>query len=132
MEVSEKNNLIVGEGVRVNAAVEVPGEVHVEGTICGEVVGQHIKIGTTGRIEGCLEADHIEISGYAGEKVHARKTLVLRSTAHVIGEVQYEALQIEAGAKIQAKLQCSTKLPEKNEKPIENKQISTGEEEKNT
>lgn len=103
MESSEKNNLIVGEGVTLTGEVEVPGLLKLHGTIEGNVLGDDVRVGATGCIKGSVKGRNIDIEGDVREKVTS-KTLTLRSTASVRGDVEYETIEIEAGARIEGGL----------------------------
>lgn len=103
MDGAEKNNVIVGEGVTLTGEVDAPGLVRVHGTIEGSLVGDEVRVGATGRIKGSLTGRKVDLEGQVGEKVVA-KTLALRATASVHGDVEYETIEIEAGARIDGSL----------------------------
>lgn len=103
MDGAEKNNVIVGEGVTLTGQVDAPGLVKVHGTIEGSLVGDEVRVGATGRIKGSLTGRKVDLEGEVGEKVVA-KTLALRATASVHGDVEYETIEIEAGARIDGNL----------------------------
>lgn len=106
-DTSEKNNLVVGEGVRILGEVHVPGVVRVFGIIEGKVSGKDILVGPSGRIQGSLMADNVDLQGYAGDSIMVRNRLSIRSTAHVVGTIDYQAIEIEAGARIEGSLRNS-------------------------
>lgn len=106
MNAAENNNLIVGEGVKLSGEVDTPGLVRVHGTIEGNVVGDEVRVGATGRVKGSLTGRSVDIEGEVSEKVVA-KTLALRATAVVHGDVEYETVEIEAGARIDGNLHRS-------------------------
>ena len=102
---AHKNNLIVGEGVLITGKVEAAGEMLVHGTIEGEVKADTIRVGANGRIEGALLANHVEVHGFIGDTVQANERLTVRSSATVVGSIQYKSIEIESGAKVSATLQ---------------------------
>lgn len=103
MESSEKNDLIVGEGVRLVGEVHAPGLLRLHGTIEGDVRGDDVRVGPTGRIEGSLDSRNVDLEGHVSQRIAAR-TLALRASASVTGSVEYETLEIEAGAQIEGTL----------------------------
>lgn len=103
MDSSDKNDLIVGEGVRLVGEVHAPGLLRLHGTIEGDVRGDDVRVGPGGRIEGSLDGCNVDLEGHVSERIVA-KTLALRSSASVSGSVEYETLEIEAGAQIEGTL----------------------------
>jgi cytoskeletal protein CcmA (bactofilin family) len=96
----KQGNLVVGEGVRVVGKMEVPGLLQVYGTVQGEVRARDIHVGSTGRIEGSLVAENLDLKGYAGDKLTVTDRLTVRSSAQVQGTIHYQSIEIEAGARI--------------------------------
>ena len=111
METSEKNNLIVGEGVSLTGELEAPGLITLHGTVHGNARGDDIRVGPTGCVKGSVEGRNVDIEGEVSEKVVA-KTLALRATAAVHGDVEYETIEIEAGARIDGVLKSSAPVKE--------------------
>jgi cytoskeletal protein CcmA (bactofilin family) len=104
MDTTKQSNLVVGVGVQITGKVEVPGLLMVHGTVDGEVQAGSIEVAPTGRIEGAVTADNAEIRGYIGKTLTVNERLTVRSTAQLMGEVNYQIIEIEAGARIQGAL----------------------------
>lgn len=102
---SGKECLVVGEGVEITGKVDVPGSLEVHGKIIGEVRAGKIEIGPTGRIEGRMVAEELELHGYASDFLSVSRRLAVRSTATVVGTISYRNIEIESGASIRGKLE---------------------------
>lgn len=102
---SGKDCLIVGEGVEITGKVDVPGSLEVHGKIIGEVRAGKIEVGPTGRIEGRMVAEGLELHGYASDFLSVSRRLAVRSTATVVGTISYRNIEIESGASIRGKLE---------------------------
>jgi len=102
---SGKDCLIVGEGVEITGKVDVPGSLEVHGKIIGEVRAGKIEVGPTGRIEGRMAAEELELHGYASDFLSVSRRLAVRSTATVVGTISYRNIEIESGASIRGKLE---------------------------
>lgn len=102
---SGKDCLIVGEGVEITGKVDVPGSLEVHGKIVGEVRAGMIMVGATGRIEGRMVAEELELHGYASDFLSVSRRLAVRSTATVVGTISYRTIEIEGGASIRGKLE---------------------------
>ena len=105
--------LVIGEGVRLTGKIEAPGAVHVHGFVDGEVVASDINVGQSGRIEGSLSAQNVDLRGYAGDTVSAAKHVTIRSSATVVGNIKYQTIEIESGARIEGNLQSLEKTADR-------------------
>ena len=70
----------------------VEGQVEADLKECRE-----IEISETGIFKGEADIEIAEIGGIFEGKITARKLLVVRSTGLIIGEVQFETLEVERG-----------------------------------
>jgi cytoskeletal protein CcmA (bactofilin family) len=102
---SGKDCLIIGEGVEITGKVDVPGLLEVHGKIVGEVRASKIEVGPSGRIEGRIVAEELELRGYASDSVSVSRRLAVRSTATLVGAISYRNIEIESGASIRGKLE---------------------------
>lgn len=105
----ENGVLMIGEGVRLNGKIEAPGSVHVHGIVDGEVVASEVHVGQSGRIEGSISAQNVDVFGYVGDSVSASKSVSVRSGATVVGNIKYQTIEIESGARIEGSLQSLDK-----------------------
>ena len=97
-------SLIVGEGVLAKGTFQVPGRAIVNGTLEGELMAKDIVIGPTGRGVGKFTAETGDIRGEIHETVITTKSLVVRSTGRIIGNVLYREIEIEKGGHVQGAL----------------------------
>ncbi|TMW74523.1 polymer-forming cytoskeletal protein [Thauera sp. UPWRP] len=103
-------SLIIGEGVRLNGKIDAPGTVLVNGAIEGDVAAQDIRIGVSGRVNGSLTAQNIDLAGQAGQTIAAVKHLVIRAGATVTGNIKYQSIEIETGARIEGTLESNDRV----------------------
>lgn len=108
---THKDSLIIGEGVRITGKVETAGLMQVHGTVDGEVRAKELQVGPTGRIEGALFAEDVELRGYAGESVNVANGLTVRSSATLVGTIVYKSVEIESGASIRGTLEQNLGAP---------------------
>lgn len=109
----ENGVLMIGEGVRLNGKIEAPGCVHVHGVVDGEVVASEVHVGQSGRIEGSISAQNVDVFGYVGDSVSASKSVSVRSGATVVSNIKYQTIEIESGARIEGSLQSMDKSSER-------------------
>ena len=105
---SSASELIVGKGVRISGDVYAPDGVHLHGIIEGDLDGGHVTMSESGRVQGSLRAQSADISGTVVQGAEISESIILRKQARLTGELRYQTIQIEAGAK----LTCSLRVIE--------------------
>lgn len=93
---------LIAENMTLEGTIAAEGELHVDGTIRGEVRVTRLTIGDSGLIEGTITAETVEVRGKIVGAVTA-KQIRLASSAHVDGDITHEQLAIEAGAFFQGR-----------------------------
>jgi cytoskeletal protein CcmA (bactofilin family) len=97
-------NLAVGEGVRMQGNLSVPGEAVVDGQVLGILTAQSVFVTDNGAIQGTTTADHVRVAGKISETTVANKTLLIESTGVATGEIAYADLEIRKGGDIQGNI----------------------------
>lgn len=90
---------VISVGAVITGNLSSQGEVHLDGTVHGNVRVHTLVIGETAVIEGEISADTVRISGSIQGPTRAREVLVSR-TARVRGDILHQLLSVEAGAAI--------------------------------
>jgi cytoskeletal protein CcmA (bactofilin family) len=93
--------LTIGEGVSLSGNFKVPDIAFISGTVDGELSAREILIGATGVVKGKVSADIIDVRGEIHQEVVSKKSLLIRSTGKVSGNITYVELEIEKGGDIQ-------------------------------
>ncbi|MEW5687726.1 MAG: polymer-forming cytoskeletal protein [Pseudomonadota bacterium] len=88
---------LVAEGVRVHGNLETGGDLHLDGSVEGDLRVGFLVIGETGAVTGAIHADAVEIRGRVTGVICARR-VKLWSTARVDGDISHTEIAIEAGA----------------------------------
>jgi cytoskeletal protein CcmA (bactofilin family) len=96
-----KNTVIVGE-------IKSDGDFRIDGTLEGTLkTNGRVIIGIDGFIKGDIETAFADIEGKISGQLLVSKTLTIKSTAHISGEVVAGKLSVEPGATFNAT--CSMK-----------------------
>lgn len=103
-EPSSSGCLIVGADVRLQGSFTVPIKTTVSGLVDGNLATSDLIVKVVGRIQGQVRCQTADIAGQIENLLHVHEYLVLRSSAVVIGEIYYQEIAIEKGAKINGKL----------------------------
>lgn len=93
---------LIAENMTIEGAISAEGELHVDGTLKGDVRVTRLTVGDSGHIEGTITAETVEVRGKIVGAVTA-KQIRLASSAHVDGDITHEQLAIEAGAFFQGR-----------------------------
>jgi cytoskeletal protein CcmA (bactofilin family) len=88
---------ILSEGFRIDGDIACSGEIHVAGTLVGNIVAGKVTLGECGSINGSVEAETAIINGALQGRLVAVDVTLGRS-AQVRGDVVYCSMRIEPGA----------------------------------
>ena len=93
---------VIGSDVTIKGDVSASTELHVDGRIEGDIACSSIVQGESSVIEGAIEAESARMAGTVNGSITARELIVLK-TAHIRGDVNYDALTIEQGAEVEGR-----------------------------
>jgi cytoskeletal protein CcmA (bactofilin family) len=88
---------ILSEGFRVDGNIACTGEIHITGTLIGNIVASKITLGESGSVNGSVEAETAIIYGALQGRLVAGDVILGRS-AQVRADVVYCSMRIEPGA----------------------------------
>jgi cytoskeletal protein CcmA (bactofilin family) len=88
--------LVVGEGASIVGALNVPGDVVVEGVIEGELRCSALVIEANGVIEGTIVAEKAVVYGEVHGEIYALE-LYLRTGCAVEGQIYHQKLVLDEG-----------------------------------
>ncbi|MDI7774825.1 polymer-forming cytoskeletal protein [Asticcacaulis sp. EMRT-3] len=92
----------IGSGLLVEGNVTGTGDLHLDGTVRGDVKVGHLIVGESGNIEGKVEAESIEVRGRIVGSIQGRQ-IKLQATAYVEGDITHDQLAIDVGAFFQGR-----------------------------
>lgn len=88
---------ILSSDLKIEGDIVSQGELHISGSIKGDVVARKLTLGEGGSITGAVEADMAIIAGNLAGRLTATSVVLARS-AHVVADVTHVSLSIEQGA----------------------------------
>ena len=112
MASSKSTFSVIGADVTIRGDVTAATELHVDGSIEGDIQCASLVQGETSTVTGAVTAETARLAGRVVGSITARDLVVLRS-ARIEGDVQYDALTIEQGAQVDGRL--SHRVPGKAE-----------------
>lgn len=115
----EKNIVpcIISSGTRIVGNITDGDVIHIDGRLDGDVNCRELVIGSTGAVNGKIQAKSLELYGELNGSL-AVENLFIAGSARFIGDSIYKTIAIEPGAVLEGKCAVS-KVPQKNETDIE-------------
>ena len=101
---------VIGADVTIKGDVEASADLHVDGSVVGDIVCAALVQGESSRIDGSIAADTARLAGAVSGTITVRELVVLKS-ARIQGDVHYEALTIEQGAQVEGKFAPDAATP---------------------
>ncbi len=97
---SDDSFSVLGADLVLRGSLHAEADLHIDGTIEGDVVCKSLVQGETSTIRGSIIAQTVRLSGIVEGPVAAAQVVILRS-ATVRGDIRYDALTIEQGANVE-------------------------------
>jgi cytoskeletal protein CcmA (bactofilin family) len=94
---------VLGSDTAITGDIQASADLHVDGTIHGDIACNALVQGEGSEITGAVRAESVRIAGLIRGSVAAREVVILK-TARIEGDVAYDALTIEQGARLEGRL----------------------------
>jgi cytoskeletal protein CcmA (bactofilin family) len=88
---------ILNSGLAVSGDIYSEGEVHITGSVEGNITANKLTLGRGGSVNGTVEAETAVINGVLSGRLSAMM-VVLGGSAHVNADISYVSMRIEPGA----------------------------------
>ena len=106
---------ILAQDLNFEGEISSTGLIEIQGNVNGTIKGNNVTLRESGKIEGTVIADHLNIKGKFEGSIKANK-ITISSKASIIGNIEYELLSVEDGASIDGQFK---KICNKNNKKKE-------------
>ena len=93
---------VIGPDVTIRGDVMASADLHVDGTIEGDLKCASLVQGESSQVTGGIEAETARLAGQVNGSIKARELVILKS-ARIDGDVHYDALTIEQGAQVEGR-----------------------------
>lgn len=93
---------VLGPDVTITGDIEASADLHVDGTVKGDLSCSSLVQGEGSHIQGNIKAERARLSGKVTGTIAARELVILKS-AKIEGDVSYETLTIEQGAAVEGR-----------------------------
>jgi cytoskeletal protein CcmA (bactofilin family) len=93
---------VIGADVVIKGDISATADLHVDGTVEGDIVCASLVQGESSKIEGSIESGTARLAGRVRGTINVRELVILKS-AVIEGDVRYDALTIEQGAQVEGR-----------------------------
>jgi cytoskeletal protein CcmA (bactofilin family) len=101
---------VIGSDVTIRGDVVATADLHVDGTIEGDIKCASVVQGEASTIRGGITAENARMSGTVTGSITAKELVILK-TAKIDGDVHYDALTIEQGAQVDGRFAPNSSKP---------------------
>ncbi|WFL78693.1 polymer-forming cytoskeletal protein [Altererythrobacter arenosus] len=98
---------VIGSDVTIKGDITASADLHVDGSIEGDLHCASLVQGESSIISGGIEAQTARLAGKVVGSIRAKELVVLKS-ARIEGDVHYDALTIEQGAHVDGRFAHSS------------------------
>jgi cytoskeletal protein CcmA (bactofilin family) len=94
---ASKQGTVIAKGLKIVGSVTAEGLVEVHGQIDGELHCTSLVIARGAHVKGTVAAERVVVDGKVEGPIQGGEVL-LKSQAHVVGDIHHQSLAIESGA----------------------------------
>ena len=130
MLASKRQGTVIAKGLKIVGSVTAEGLVEVNGQIDGELHCTSLVIARGAQVTGTVAAERVVVDGKVEGPIQAGE-VILKSQAHVVGDIHHQSLAVESGAyfdgrsvHVRGNGQTPEKLEIKSTRQIANKRES--------
>lgn len=109
---SRKLETIIGDGTHVSGRVSVKGTIRIDGVVEGDVHGDWVVVGETGKILGNTRSRGMVVGGSVEGNIEATETVELTGKASMAGEIRSPKLAVFEGAIFDGRSRMKSKTGE--------------------
>ena len=93
---------IFGPDLELTGEITTSGSLELLGSVTGNIAADQLTIGTSGKLDGALRANNVDIKGKLNGRVDSQ-SCTLRASSEVKADILYDRLTIENGAQIEGR-----------------------------
>ncbi|MFA5955818.1 polymer-forming cytoskeletal protein [Hyphomicrobium sp.] len=97
-----KSMSVIGADLTISGNLICKGEVQVDGTVEGDILGSNVVIGEGATVTGSISGEEVIVRGHVIGTVRGRRVM-LQTTSQVEGDIYHQSLSIEQGALFEGK-----------------------------
>lgn len=96
-EKGQQTTSVIGKGMSLTGNVSFKGRLRLDGNVEGNIDGEHLILGATGKVVGDVNAANMVCHGHVEGNVDAKKLHVMQGGT-ITGKVETADLSVDSGA----------------------------------
>jgi cytoskeletal protein CcmA (bactofilin family) len=116
MFASKHRGTVIAKGLKIVGSVTAEGLVEVNGQIEGEMHCTSVIVSRGARVCGTIAAERVIVDGTVEGPIQGGE-VILKSQAHVVGDIHHQSLSIESGAYFDGRSQQTSPPKHSRTKP---------------
>jgi cytoskeletal protein CcmA (bactofilin family) len=109
----------LGPECELEGTLRFRGWLRIEGAVVGELVGDNLVVGPTGRVKADLSIGQLVVEGQVEGTVRASQAVEIRQRGQLRGEIETPSLFIDRGVTFEGR--CRVTDPERPADPVSQK-----------
>ncbi|PID74505.1 MAG: cell shape determination protein CcmA [Deltaproteobacteria bacterium] len=105
---SQTISSIIDGGMTVSGEIRFKGKVRIDGTVTGDIEGEHLILSETGKIKGDVSVVSFNCQGELDGNATAGM-LTARKGCSIKGKIETESLTVEPGALLEGEIKVAKK-----------------------
>lgn len=105
---SEAISSIIDKSMTITGEISFKGKARIDGTINGNIVGEHLIVSETGKVAGDITVSSFNCYGTLEGNTKA-EMFTARKDCSIIGKLEAASLTVEPGATLQGEIQAAAK-----------------------
>jgi cytoskeletal protein CcmA (bactofilin family) len=94
---------VIGSDVVIKGDITASADLHVDGTVEGDIACASLVQGESSSVVGAIEAASARLAGRVNGTISVRELVILK-TAVIEGDVRYDTLTVEQGAQVEGRV----------------------------
>lgn len=124
-EIQDQSINIISEGTLIKGDISSSGDIRIDGDLVGNINAKgRLVIGPKGKVDGEINCNNIEVSGFLKGKLTVSELVTMKATANIEGDLIAGKLSVEPGSIFTGTCTMGdSKIKNEKPKPKEQKQI---------
>lgn len=98
-EAQDQGINIISEGTLIKGDISASGDIRIDGELVGNINAKgRLVIGPQGKVDGEVNCNNIEVSGYIKGKINVSELLTMKASSQIYGDIVAGKLSIEPGS----------------------------------
>lgn len=104
---NEAISSVICKNMRITGELQFTGKARIDGTIDGNIKGEHLILSETGKVKGDMELISLVCHGSVEGNIKAQEVTV-HAKANIHGNLAAENLSVEPGAKLSGEISAAS------------------------